>query len=247
MNLISIILPYYKKENYIEATISSILNQTFQNFEIILIDDELTDNSKKILDKLAKLDKRISILKNPKNLGAGLSRNEGIKNSVGDFLAFCDCDDLWDKNKLKNQLKFMNDLNIDACHTSYNIIDHNEKVIARRKAFSEMKFDDLLSSCDIGLSTVMIRKKLFEDTEILFSNIKTKEDYILWLRLSERGTIFFGLDENLTNWRKLNNSLSSSIFQKISDGYKVYRKYLNYSPLKSLIRLFILSINSILR
>ena len=141
----------------------------------------------------------------------------------------------------------MNDLNIDACHTSYNIIDHNEKVIARRKAFSEMKFDDLLSSCDIGLSTVMIRKKLFEDTEILFSNIKTKEDYILWLRLSERGTIFFGLDENLTNWRKLNNSLSSSIFQKISDGYKVYRKYLNYSPLKSLIRLFILSINSILR
>ena len=109
MNLISIILPYYKKENYIEATISSILNQTFQNFEIILIDDELTDNSKKFLDKLAKLDKRISILKNPKNLGAGLSRNEGIKNSVGDFLAFCDCDDLWDKNKLKNQLKFMND------------------------------------------------------------------------------------------------------------------------------------------
>ena len=140
----------------------------------------------------------------------------------------------------------MNDLNIDACYTSYNI-DHNEKVIARRKAFSEMKFDDLLSSCDIGLSTVMIRKKLFKDTEILFSNIKTKEDYILWLRLSERGTIFFGLDENLTNWRKLNNSFSSSIFQKISDGYKVYRKYLNYSPLKSLIRLFILSINSILR
>ena len=110
-----------------------------------------------------------------------------------------------------------------------------------------MNYNDLLKSCDIGLSTVILKKKILDNFIICFPNLKTKEDYVLWLKLSKKNVIFFGFEENLTNWRKLKNSLSSSISQKIFDGYKVYRVYLNFSFLTSLIRLFILSVNSILK
>ena len=247
MSLVSIILPYFDKKEFIKETINSILNQTYQNFEIIIIDDELSDNSKEILDKVKNLDPRIIILKNLKNMGAGYSRNEGIKIAKGEFLAFCDCDDLWDQNKLNKQLKFMKSFNICATHTSYNIINSFGKTLGIRKAISQLNYNDLLKSCDIGLSTVLLKKKLLDNFVVCFPNLKTKEDYVLWLKLSKKGVIFYGLEENLTSWRKLKNSLSSSVIQKLFDGYKVYRIYLNYSFFTSLIRLFILSVKSILK
>ena len=247
MSLVSIILPYFNKREYIEETIYSLLNQTYQDFEIIIVDDESNEDSKIILNEIKKIDSRIFILKNSKNLGAGYSRNKAIKFSKGKFLAFCDCDDLWDQNKLNNQLKFMKKFNIDACHTSYSIVNHLGKIIGERRAASKLNYNNLLNSCDIGLSTVIIKKKLLDNFEIFFPNLKTKEDYILWLKLTKKGIIFFGLDEKLTKWRKLKNSLSASSVQKIFDGFKVYNSYLNYSVIKSLFKLIILSVNSILK
>ena len=247
MSLISIILPYYKKSEYIKESINSILDQTYQNFEIIIIDDELSDESKKILNKIKDLDKRIRVLKNLKNMGAGYSRNEGIKVSQGKFLAFCDCDDLWNKDKLYKQLEFMKSLNIDVCHTSYFIINDIGKILGKRIAVPEINFNSLLNSCDIGLSTVVIKKDLLSNSNIFFPNLKTKEDYVLWLKLSQKGLIFFGLNEVLVSWRKTKNSLSSSSIQKLFDGYKVYRFFLNYSFFKSIFRLIILSLNFILK
>jgi teichuronic acid biosynthesis glycosyltransferase TuaG len=247
MSLVSIILPYFKKEKYIKETIDSLLNQTYQNFEIIIVDDEISHDSERILTKIKELDNRIFILRNLKNLGAGYSRNKAIEFSKGDFLAFCDCDDLWDQNKLKKQLQFMKKLNISACHTSYNIINYHGKIIGKMKVKSQLNYNNLLNSCDIGLSTVIIRKKLIINSKIFFPNIKTKEDYILWLKLAKKGVIFFGFNEKLTNWRKLKNSLSDSAIQKIFDGYRVYNTYLNYGFIKSVFRLFILAVNSILK
>jgi len=189
MSLVSIILPYFDKKEFIKETINSILNQTYQNFEIIIIDDELSDNSKEILDKVKNLDPRIIILKNLKNMGAGYSRNEGIKIAKGEFLAFCDCDDLWDQNKLNKQLKFMKSFNICATHTSYNIINSFGKTTGIRKAISQLNYNDLLKSCDIGLSTVLLKKKLLDNFVVCFPNLKTKEDYVLWLKLSKKGLL----------------------------------------------------------
>jgi len=247
MNLVSIILPYFNKREYIKETIYSLLDQTYQDFEIIVVDDESSEDSKIILNEIKKIDPRIYILKNSKNLGAGYSRNKAIKFSKGKFLAFCDCDDLWSQNKLNNQLRFMKKFNIDACHTSYSIINDLGKIIGERRAASQLNYKNLLNSCDIGLSTVIIKKKLLDNFEIFFPNLKTKEDYILWLKLTKKGIIFFGLDEKLTKWRKLKNSLSASSVQKIFDGYKVYNTYLNYSVIRSLFKLIILSVNSILK
>ncbi len=241
--IVSIIMPYYKKDEYIYVTVESILKQTFQNFEIIIVDDERTNQSSKIMKKLKDKDNRIIIIENERNLGAGLSRNRAVGLSKGDYLAFCDCDDVWDKRKLETQLKFMKDKKVDFSHTSYHIINKKGEVVGARIADKEIRFIDLVKSCDIGLSTVMMKKNLFSNLELNFPNLKTKEDYVLWLKLSQKGVRMLGLDNKLTNWRKLNNSLSSSSLQKIIDGYRVYRTYMKYGFIKSLISLFILSKN----
>jgi len=241
--LVSIIMPYYKKDKYIRDTINSILNQTFQNFEILIVDDELTEESNKVLKELKKVDGRIKVIENQKNLGAGLSRNKAIDFSKGSYLAFCDCDDLWERTKLNTQLNFMNELKIDFSYTSYEIINKDGKTIDYRNADQEITFNKLLRSCDIGLSTVIMKKNLFDQTNTNFPNLKTKEDFVLWLKLSKSGVRMMGLNKRLTFWRSLNNSLSSSSIQKLFDGYRVYRLYMKYSIFKSIIYLLILSLN----
>ena len=105
-------MPYYKKSKFINASINSILNQSFQKFEIIIVDDELSENSFYVLSNIEKLDTRIKVLE-IKNMGAGQSRNYAIDLSKGEYIAFCDCDDLWKQNKLEKQIKFMEDNNLD--------------------------------------------------------------------------------------------------------------------------------------
>ena len=247
MSIVSIIMPYYKKNFYIEETINSIINQYYQKFEIILIDDELSIESGEVLKKIKKKDERIKIINNKNNLGAGESRNAGIKIAQGEYIAFCDCDDLWNRDKLKDQLYFMKNLNIDFSFTSYEIINDNGKMIGHRNATYSLTFEKLLLSCDIGLSTVICKKKLFDNENYFFPKIKTKEDFVVWLKLLKDGVEVKGLDKNLTSWRKLNNSLSSSSLQKIFDGYKVYRYYLKFNIFKSFMHLFLLSINYLIK
>ena len=238
-------MPYYKKELYIENTIHSILNQSHANFEILLINDDV--ENKNFIQTISNLDKRIKLIHNDKNLGAGPSRNKGIKLSNGEYIAFCDCDDLWKKNKLEFQLNFMEQHNLNFSFTSYDIINENNDFIKIRKAPNYIDFLKLRSSCDIGLSTVIIKNNIFDNNKYQFANLKTKEDYVLWMSLALDGVEMKGLSQSLTSWRKNRNSLSSSIIQKLMDGYRVYRVYLGYGVLKSLFCLIVLSINYILK
>ena len=248
MTLVSVIMPYYKKEKFIRESVVSILNQSYKNFEIIIIDDEVSSKSHKILRSIMNLDKRIRILRNIKNLGAGESRNKGIKIARGSFIAFCDCDDLWNKEKLKYQLNFMKKNRINFSFTAYKIINEKtKKVISNRKAKEMINFDMLKKSCDIGLSTVVIKRKILEKFKLKFVNITTKEDFVLWLMLTKNGVKLYGIDKTLAVWRKTQNSLSSSVKQKLFDGFLVYRKYLNFNIIKSMIYLIILSTNFILK
>ena len=245
MDLISVIIPYYKKKEYIISSINSVLNQTYKNLEIIIIYDDLNKKDLNLLKKIKKKDKRIKIYINKKNLGAGRSRNKGIKLSKGIFVAFLDSDDLWKKNKLKKQIFFMKKNGINASHTSYTIINSNNKIIGSRNA-KDMSYKQLLKSCDIGLSTVVLKKEIIT-SKIKFANIKTKEDYVLWLKITFNNNKIFALKDNLTKWRKLEDSLSSSRLQKIYDGYLVYRKYMNFNLLKSFGFLMLLSFNYFLK
>lgn len=240
-------MPYYKKSKYIDETINSILNQSMQEFEIIIIDDELTESSLKVLKNLKKLDSRVKVFRNNENLGAGQSRNNGINLCIGEYVAFCDCDDLWKPQKLEKQIKFMREFNLRFSFTSYEIINNQNLRIGFREAKKKLSFKQLRNSCDIGLSTVIIKKDVFNSKLFRFGKTKTKEDFILWLLLAKNGIELSGMSECFASWRKNSESLSSSNFQKIIDGYRVYRKYLQYSRTKSLFFLIILSFNFMLK
>ena len=245
MDLISIIIPYYKKKEFISETINSIKNQSYKNYEILIIYDDENLTDLKYLKELANEKKNIRILVNKKNSGAGLSRNNGIINAKGEFIAFLDADDYWHKDKLLKQLNYMIHKKINFSHTSYYIVNKNKKIISVRNGRNFLEYKDLLSSCDIGLSTVMVKKKILMDN--FFPNLTTKEDFVLWLKILKTGEKLIGINEPLTYWRKSNDSLSSNNFQKIMDGYKVYRKYMKMNIFLSLYYLFILSLNSLIK
>ena len=131
--------------------------------------------------------------------------------------------------------------NLLVTHTSYQII--NEKGVQTSSRLArELSYKDLLKSCDIGLSTVMLNKKILKK-DLLFPDLKTKEDYVLWLKLAKKGIIFYPIQKNLTKWRRTKSSLSSSIIQKLKDGYTVYYKYEKNNFFVSIYKLFILSFN----
>jgi teichuronic acid biosynthesis glycosyltransferase TuaG len=242
MSLVSIIIPYFKKKEFVFNCINSILKQSYKNFEIIIVNDECSIESKSIINEIANKDLRIKVINNKKNLGVGLSRNIGVKKSRGDFLAFIDADDEWNKNKLKFQVSFMKKNKLLFTHTSYFIINNKNKLIGKFKVNNFVKYKNLLNSCDIGLSTVMINSKIKK--EIKFCNLKTKEDYVLWLKLSKKYTLY-GINKFYTNWRNLKSSISSSVYRRIVDAFLAYYFFEKFSLLKSIFLVLNLSFFSI--
>ena len=233
MRNVSIIIPYFKKKKFIKKTIESVKLQTFKNFEVIIIYDDEDRSDLLLIKKIQNTDNRIRLIVNKKSLGAGKSRNLGISKAKAKFIAFLDADDLWKKDKIELQLNYMIKNNLEICHTSYEILNKKnvKKKIMKAKSFENYK--QLLFSCDIGLSTVMLKKKIITKN-CKFPNLKTKEDFALWLMILKKNIIIGSLNKNLTKWRKLDNSLSSSIFQKLKDGYTLYHNYMKYNFLKSL-------------
>ena len=244
-SLVSIIIPYYKKKSFFKKTINSVLNQTYKNFEVILIYDDNNRSELPFVKKVLKKVKDKKIIINKKNVGVGISRNHGIQRSKGKFISFLDADDIWDKNKLKKQIKFMKTNNLNFSYSNYSIIDDKGVLLKKIKSPEAIKFKNLLFSCDIALSSVIVNSSLLKSEK--FPNLKTKEDYLLWLKLSKKNVKMLGIGENLMFWRKTSNSLSSSIGQKLKDAFLVYNKYLKFNFLISLILIFCLSINSIIK
>lgn len=243
--LITIIIPYYRKSLYLENTLNSVFNQTHQNFEVVIIFD---DNNKHEFDRfqniISKYDKnKIVLINNKKNFGVSYSRNKALRMSKSEFIAFLDADDIWNKEKLTKQLTFMQEKNLDFSYTGFiKKIDGIEK---KTKFFDKINYQRLLQSCYVGLSTVMITKKLAN--KIKFPDIKTKEDYIVWLDLLKTRDYIYGLSENLTIWNATKNSLSSSIFKNLLDTFRVFNKFQGKGFFLSIFYTFRISLNYVLK
>ena len=243
MQLISIIMPYYRKIDTVNRSIKSVVNQTYKKFELIIVydDNDLEEYYK--IKNFVKNNKKIKLIKNKKNIGAGKSRNIGIKNCNGNIITFIDSDDTWHPQKLRKQLNFLDKNNYNFIFCGYNKILKKKSIKVTTKS-KYLDYKDLLKSCEIGLSTVMIRKKIINNE--LFTNLKTQEDLAAWLKITKKHKAFF-LDEILVNWYQTKNSLSSNFFQKICDAFKVFYFHQKLSLFRSFYYLIILSTNSIKR
>tara|TARA_Y100001958_G_scaffold144781_1_gene122950 strand:+ start:126 stop:899 length:774 start_codon:yes stop_codon:yes gene_type:complete len=236
-NLVSVIMPFFKKEKYFKKAYESAINQTYKNLEIIIICDDTNFKSIKFLEKFKKKKYKTIILYNKKNLGVSLSRNKGIKKSKGKYIAFLDCDDEWKKEKIETQLKWMLKNNLNFSHTSYDIIDENGIKIGKQIAKRILDYKELLRCCYIGTSSVIVEKKLIEKN--LFKKISTQEDYITWLNISKKMDLR-GLNLTLSSWRLSKNALSRNLFNKISNAFSVYNKYQKKNIIESFYRVVVL-------
>ena len=242
MHFVSVIMPYFKKKEYVEKSILSVINQTYKNLELIIIYDDESMDDFDYISNICRKFKNIKIIKNIENLGAGESRNIGIKTATGDLIAFIDADDYWYEKKIEKQINFLQKNNYKFIFCNYIKKSQNsEREIICNKKY--LDYSNLLKSCDIGLSTVLIETNLIKQN--LFPNLKTKEDYVVWLQITKKEIQAYCLNEILVIWNNSKNSLSSNIIQKILDGYKVYRVYEKFSLFKSFLSLIVLSLNSI--
>ena len=146
MDLITIIIPYFQKKKYFEKTLKSAINQTYNKIEVIIVYDERSTKDLDFIKNLVSKDSRIKLIVNDRNIGVGLSRNKAINKSKGKYISFLDADDLWKPNKLKRQLYLMKKNHLDITHTSYEIIDKNDKIIGYRKARNFININSLLKS-----------------------------------------------------------------------------------------------------
>ncbi|WP_242035121.1 glycosyltransferase family 2 protein [Mesobacillus harenae] len=221
--LVSIITPVYKAEEFIEQTINSVQSQTYTNWEMILVDDLSPDNSKQIIDRISEKDNRVRLIQLEKNSGAAIARNTAIENSNGKYIAFLDSDDLWQPEKLERQVQFMLENNIEFSFTGYEIMkEDGTKTGKIVHVPQEINYNGLLKNTIIGCLTVMLDKHAIGKIEMV--NIRTRQDFVLWLDILKRGHIAYGIDEPLAYYRKVEGSISSNKIKTAKRNWKVYRE-----------------------
>ncbi len=229
--LVSIITPLYNSEKYIPQTIESVLSQTYQNWEMIIIDDCSNDNSVDIIEEYCKKDNRIKLLRSKKNNGPAIARNIGIEQAKGIYIAFLDSDDLWYKQKLEKQIRFMKENKLVVTCSSYDVINKDGKIINTRIVKQFFSYQDMLKTNHIGnLTGIYNCKKI---GKIFMQNVG-HEDYIFWLQVMHKANSTRAIVEPLAAYRLLNKSISANKFKALGWQWNIYRKYLKLNFSKSL-------------
>lgn len=233
-DLISIITPVYNGEAYIEATIQSVLAQTYTNWELLIVDDISTDRTAAIIQKYIQLDQRIRFFILDAKGGASMARNKAIREAKGAYIAFLDADDLWKPNKLEKQLRYMKEKNIDFCYHNYSLIDEAGKpCYIRRIAPEKITHQRALLGCSIGCLSVMYAVKNIGLVQT--KRIDKRNDDALWLTILKRCHCGYLLNEDLAYYRVGSSSLSSgSKVKLLKYHYRLYRDIAEYDVFRSL-------------
>ena len=222
-NLVSIIMPSYNTGKYIAAAINSVIKQTYQNWELLIVDDCSSDNTDEIV-KLYLEDQRIIYLKNKKNRGAAVSRNHALQKAKGKWIAFLDSDDLWKPEKLKRQINFMKKNNYLFSYTNYEEIDINGDCIGRRVSGpKKITRTGMFNYCWPGCLTVMYNAEKIGTLQIV--DIKKNNDYAMWLKLCKKADCYL-LNECLAQYRRgREGSISTeNIKTMLSWHYRLFRE-----------------------
>lgn len=229
--LVSIIMPAYNCGDFIGITLDSVINQSYKNWEVIVVDDCSTDNTADVVQEYIKKDNRIKYHKLEKNSGAAVARNKAVDLAAGKYMAFLDSDDVWFPEKLTKQIGFMEENDYGFTCTSYTKIDEQGEYLNRTiVAQPKRDYDGVLKTCP-GNSTVIYNAKKLGKFKI--PDIKKRNDYVMWLSVVKKAGMLYGMEEPLASHRIRNGSLSKKKANLVGYHWKVYREIENLSLLKS--------------
>lgn len=234
---VSIITPTYNSEKFIEKTIQSIINQTYSNWELLITDDNSTDQTINIINNYVMSDKRIKLYKLKNNSGAGLARNNSILKSSGRFISFCDSDDQWKPKKLEKQIKFLINNKLKFTYSSYDVHNENGDFVKKVQALENMTYSILLRNNYIGCLTAIYDKDALG--KMYMPALRKRQDWLLWLKILKIIGKTKGMKENLAIYCERSNSISSNKFRMLKYNWIVYNKGLGFGIFKSIYLLLI--------
>lgn len=235
--LISIVMPAFNSEKYIEVAITSVINQSYPTWELIVIDDCSKDNTVQVIRELSKKDERIRFIINGENLGVSATRNKGISLANGNWIAFLDSDDMWEESKLQKQMTLVEETGAEFLFTGSSFINEAGEYykgvfdVPKKVTFKTLRMHNVISC-----SSVLIMKKFFEDIKMERDDMH--EDYAVWLKVLKTGVCAYGINEPLLIYRISRTSKSGNKLKTIQMTYKVFR-FIGMNPISSL--LFVLS------
>ena len=240
MKKVSIIVPVYNCEKYIKECINSVINQTYKNLEIIIVDDKSTDNSLSIINSFN--DKRIKVISLKENSGVSIARNKGVEVSTGELICFLDSDDYWNKEKIERQVKF-----IDGKAFIYSDYEYLKK--GKRKRVHVPKtitYKEALKNTTIFTSTVMFNMKYLNKEDIYMPLVKLGQDSSTWWKVLKKVNIAYGMNEVLSIYRVGESSLSSNKIKSVIGTWNILKlEDINY--LKKIYYFICYVINAIKR
>ena len=220
--LVSIITPTYNCGRFIGETIESVQQQTYTNWEMIIVDDCSTDETKSVVEKYLQQDKRIKYHCLAENSGAAVARTKAMELATGQYMAFLDSDDLWMPDKLEKQVDFMKKNNYAFSSTSYQHMTEDGAMLPKvLKAIPKTDYNRLLLDCPVGNSTVMYDVSKMGKFEV--PNIRKRNDDALWLAMLKKERYICGLQDILMKYRVRNNSISSNKWSLIKYTWQLYR------------------------
>ncbi|SFV88919.1 Putative N-acetylgalactosaminyl-diphosphoundecaprenol glucuronosyltransferase [hydrothermal vent metagenome] len=231
-HLVSVITPSYNSAMFIKQTIESVIKQTHQKWEMIIIDDCSTDASVNIIRDYIQKDSRIRLITLEENSGPAIARNKGIKVAKGKYLTFIDSDDIWNEYFLEKSIKFINIKECDFIFASYERVDENLKSILKPFIVpKKVNYHDVLKTCSISCLTAFM--DMHNIGKFYMENVG-HEDYTLWLKILKKIDCAYGIQEPLAKYRISNNSLSRNKIQSALWQWQIYRKIEKLSLIKSI-------------
>ncbi len=234
-DLVSIITPSYNSAEYIGATIESIMAQTYGNWELLITDDCSTDSSREVIKEYVDRDSRIRLMCLDKNSGAGVARNNSIREAKGRYIAFCDADDRWYPDKLEKQLRFMKEMDSSLSYTSYRTCDESGNINGYVECLKRLTYPRILRDNGIGCLTAM-----YDSTKIgkhYMPHIRKRQDWCLWIDIIRTCHKADGLQEPLALYRLRTGSISSNKIEMLKYNFNVYHQVLKYNRLVSSLML----------
>lgn len=225
-NLVSIIVPVYNIEKYIKETMDSVRSQTYQAWELLLVEDGSTDGTVNVITEYMEQtkDSRIRLIRQPSNMGAAKARNRGLEEATGRYIAYLDADDLWMTQKLEREVAFMKEKQAAFAFTGYEFADEEGKGTGKVVKVPEvLTYKEALKNTTIFTTTVMFDTEKIEKNQLIMPVIKS-EDTALWWKVLRSGYVAYGLNENLVRYRRAGKTLSSNKLEAIRRIWNLYRK-----------------------